>query len=161
MKDKSPVIEKLRSRIGKDEFTTVYEIEKGTIRRMNYAVGDANPLWDDEAFAKKHRFGSIIASPPLMIALGWDEFEAQFQKFMPYTAGVHGSTEIELYKPVRPGDTITIKCKLIDVYEKEGKVFGNMAFLVFERVYTNQKNEVVAKCRQTQISFPSREEQNA
>jgi len=161
MQHNSSVIEKLRSNIGQEEFTNVYEIEKGMIYRFTYAIGDPNLLWQDKQYAEKHGYGGIIAPPALILALGWDQFEEQFQKFMPYTAGVHGGTEVEFYQPVRPNDMITVKCKLIDVYERKGKVFGNMVFLVFERVYTNQKQELVAKCRQTLISFPAKEEEYA
>jgi len=155
MDDIDKVIEKLRGRIGTEECTTIYEVEKGTIHRYTLAVGDPNPLWQDREYARKEGYEDIIALPALVLALGWDEFEQQFQQYMPYNSGVHGSTEVEFYEPIHPNDVITVKSKLADVYSRKGKRFGDMAFLVFERVYTNQKQQLVAKCRQTQVSFPA------
>ena len=155
MEDIDKIIEKLRGRIGKEEYTNKYEVEKGTIHRFALAIGDSNPLWQDKEYARKEGFEDIIALPALILALGWDEFEQQFQQYMPYNSGVHGSTEVEFYEPIHPNDVITVKSKLADVYSRKGKRFGDMAFLVFERVYTNQKQQLVAKCRQTQVSFPA------
>ena len=158
MDDLDTVIENLRSRIGKEEYTDTYEIEKGLIRKFSQAIGDPNPLWLDEEYAKKEGYENIIAPPTLILALGWDEHEQQFKPYMPYNSGVHGSTEVEFYEPVKPNDVITVKCKLADVKGKKGKRFGDMVFLLFERVYTNQKQQLVAICRQTQVSFPSSKE---
>ena len=46
----------------------VLEVEKGAIKRFAEAVGDANPLWNDEASARKSRFGGILGTshlPPI------------------------------------------------------------------------------------------------
>ena len=149
------VIDKLRERIGKEEYTEVYEIEKGMISRFAKAIGDPNPLWQDAEYARKYGYKDVAAIPALILALGWDEHGAEFSPYTPYDSGMHGSSEAEIYEDIKPGDVITVKCKFVDVVGRKGKMFGDMAFLTFERVYTNQEGQVVAKCRQTQISFPA------
>jgi acyl dehydratase len=149
------VLEKLRERIGKDEYTEVYEIERGMIRKLAKAIGDNNQLWWDPEYARQYGYQDVATIPALVLALGWDEHEAQFKPYMPYDSGMHASSEFEAYDDIKPGDVITVKCKLVDVFTRKGKMFGDMAFLAFERLYVNQDGQVVAKCRQTQISFPA------
>jgi hydroxyacyl-ACP dehydratase HTD2-like protein with hotdog domain len=64
--------------------------------------------------------------------------------------GFDGGKECFLYKPIRPGDTITgIDC-IAEVYEKTGRS-GNMIFIVRESAFTNQHGEKVAVIRQSLI----------
>lgn len=49
--------------IGSSSESETFEIEKGAIRRFAEAVGDDNPLYTDEAFAKECGYRSIIAPP--------------------------------------------------------------------------------------------------
>ncbi len=48
MAEGSSGIEGLRDKIGMEREVGVYEIEKGMIRKFALAVGDPNPLWQDE-----------------------------------------------------------------------------------------------------------------
>lgn len=157
MDDINLVVEKMRGEIGKERWVNTYAIENGTIQSFNRAVGDDNPLWNNAEYARECGYEDIIASPPLLVALGWDDHEQQFFNYRPYNSGVHGSTEVEFLEPVMPGDVITVNCRMTDVYHHKGKAFGDMIFFVFERIYTNQKQQVVAKCVQTQINFQGEE----
>ena len=65
-------------------------------------------------------------------------------------AGVNGGYEVEYFKPIRPGDTITATIKLAGVEEKEGKR-GKLILMFLEIVCTNQKGEVVTKLNNTLI----------
>src|SRR6266849_4802341 len=53
-----------------------------------------------------------------------------------------GGTEIEFFAPIRAGDTITGRCKITDIYQKDGRS-GPLIFVVRESTYTNQRGEVV------------------
>jgi len=68
----------------------------------------------------------------------------------PLRANINGGTEVEYFKPIKAGDTITTVAKLADVQEKKGKT-GSLIILVVEVKYTNQKGELVAICRNTFI----------
>ncbi|MCS6802090.1 MAG: MaoC family dehydratase N-terminal domain-containing protein [Chloroflexota bacterium] len=52
--------------------------------------------------------------------------------------------------PIRPGDMITTTTFLRDVYEKTGRT-GHLVFVVWETELTNQRGEVVARCRRTLV----------
>lgn len=150
----SLITEELRSKIGVEGKPRAYEIEKGMIKQFARAIDDPNPLWQDEEYAKKSKYGGLIAPPALVIALGWEDFQADGPRSgTGPNAGLHGGTELEYYQLIRAGDTITIINKLVDVRERGSKRLGRMAFLSYERTYKNQRQEVVAKCRQLLISY--------
>ncbi len=159
MSDGSLISDELKSKIGVEFLSGKYEIEKGMIKRFVQAVDDPNPLWQDEEYAKKTKYGGIIAPPLFVVVLGFDEFEKDMASLIP--ARLHGGTEFEYFKPVRPGDVITVSRKVADIREREGKKLGKMAFVTFEMTYKNQHGELVAKCRQITIGYEPKGEQNA
>ena len=55
-------------------------------------------------------------------------------------------------KPVQAGDVITATTKVVDIYEREGRL-GKMLFVISETTYKNQDGEIVAKARNTGISY--------
>lgn len=150
MSEDSLITDELRNQIGVEGEPEVYEIEKGMIKRFAHAIGDPNPLWQDEEYAQKSKYGSIIAPPALMLALGWEEFDAERWWA---EGGLHASTELECYQPIRVGDTITITNKLVDARERQSQKLGKMLLLTYERTYKNQRQELAARCRQMLIFY--------
>ena len=59
----SLITEEMRRAIGVESDPGVIEVEKETIRRVADALGDPNPLWRDEEYAKGTSYGGIIAFP--------------------------------------------------------------------------------------------------
>ena len=53
-----------------------------------------------------------------------------------------GGTEIEFFVPIRVGDTLTARSKIVDIYQKEGRS-GLLIFVVRETRYTNQHDALV------------------
>ena len=152
MVEDSLITEEIRGKLGVEGEPRVYEIEKGVIRRFVQAIDDPNPLWQDEEYAKKSKHGSIIAPPTFIPIVGNEQFQSQLVSLLPESK-LHGGTELECYQPVRPGDTITVTTKIADVREREGKRMGKMVFVTFEVTYKNQRQELVAKCRQALIGY--------
>ena len=147
--------EELQQFIGKVYPPHVREVEKGAIRRFADAVGDDNPLYHDEEYASKSRYGSMIAPPGFF---GWPSkpvgSEAMMGLIMALiTAGFYrlldGGIAYELYLPVRAGDTLIASPKVKDVVEKEGKAL--MMVCTFETEYLNQNGDLVARAVQTLI----------
>jgi acyl dehydratase len=73
------------------------------------------------------------------------------------TGFLNGGIEIEYYQPIRPGDTIYSRAKLVDLQEKSSKR-GKLLFMSVELDYRNQKNEAVMKVRNTFIAPRSDQE---
>jgi len=146
-------VENLKAMEGKETEPYQVEIEKGMIRRLAEAIGDPNPLWQDEEEARKSRYGGIVAPPALYIAY-WMDPIAQEKISMPFHGrGLDAQGHWKFYKPVRPGDVITVTSKVVEVYEKQGKTAGRMIFPVFETTLTNQHGEVVCVVRCSRVSF--------
>ncbi len=144
---------------------SIFEVEKEPIRRFADAVGDTNPLYSDEEYAKKAGYRSIVA-PPGYISIQWNGRQRisapeggnarmgimTLLREKGYTnpGGVDGGIEYDFFKPVQAGDTITTSSMIKDVTEREGRT-GKMAFMVNETTFTNQDGEIVAKARSTTI----------
>ena len=144
------MIEELRSKIGIEAEPEVYEIEKGMVRKFVQAVGDPNPLWQDKDYARKSRYGGIVAPPTFILTVGF-ELIGRLLTSLSSTTLLHGSTELEYYQPVRPGDIVTASPKIANIREHQGKK-GKLMFITVDITYKNQRQELVAKCRQMVIS---------
>ena len=116
------------------------------------AIGDANPRWLDEADAANRQYGSVTAPPTLMLTIGLDQIEQELTA-LPSMAILHGSTELECIQAVKAGDNISVTIKLANLRERSGKDKSTMVFMTFELIYKNQKQELVAECRQTLIGY--------
>ena len=129
----------------------VFEVEKGAIRRYAEVLGDANPLWTDEAAARKSRYGGLVAMPIFLAYM--NPFHWGLAKpFQGLAVRVSAGDAFEFYLPLRPGDRITVTDRFVDVYEKQGSK-GPMTFTIDERTYTNQRGELVGKSHWTGIGW--------
>ena len=158
MVDDSLITEELKSQIGIEGKPVVCEVEKGMIRRFVQAIDDSNPLWQDDGFVDKDRYRGIIAPPTFVLTVGFEQLQqpgAQPPGLMPVEGDLHASTELECYQPVRAGDVVTVTPKIVDIRERKSQKMGNMLFLTLEIAYKNQRQEMVAKCRQMFIRYKS------
>ncbi|MFN8558889.1 MAG: MaoC family dehydratase N-terminal domain-containing protein [Dehalococcoidia bacterium] len=144
---------------------TGYPVSDHEIRRYCYAADDLNPLYVDEAAAREGPHGGIIA-PPLFFTIPFardaplsqirEDGLAQTGQGLPRvplnaTRTMAGGVEVELLRTVRPGDLLTQRRRIADVYEREGSA-GPLAFTITEAEYVNQRGEVVAIERTTTIT---------
>jgi acyl dehydratase len=148
----------MRKAIGVESEAVVYEIEKGAVRKFARAIGDPNPLFQDEEYAKKSPYGGIIAPPTFPAMLRNPALADQVMNFdTPLKGMLNGGNELEYFQPIRVGDTISVTAKLTDIKERAGKM-GRMLFFFAEITYTNQRGEVAVKGRQTLIRHETKEE---
>ena len=150
------VPDSLKQYIGKVDPPHLREVEKGAIRRYADAVGDDNPLYCDEEYARKSRYGCIIAPPGFF---GWAKKTISSSEGLVgligamieagYAGILDGGMAYDFYLPVRVGDTLVVSPKVADITLKEGKT--KMMILRFEASYTNQNGDLVAKSYQTLI----------
>jgi acyl dehydratase len=154
--------------IGRSIGTIACEVEKGSIKRFADAVEETNPLYWDEEYAAKSKYGSIIAPPgffgwPVKLPPGGtfqrptditdppeatDDMRAALAK-AGYANVLDGGIEYEFFQPVRAGDKLTAKSSIKDIREREGKS-GKMAFVILETEYY-RKDELVARAAATAI----------
>jgi acyl dehydratase len=137
------------------------------IKRWATINEDFNALWFDEEYAKKSRWGGIVAPPLYLISVQdglaapmepwWDlhlpgGLTPNREKYPNYVATPQGESEWEFFEPVRPGDTINAEHKLADLAwhkAKEGKEYSRILYIVGETTFTNQKGQLVGRNRST------------
>ena len=157
MAENSAISDEFKDKIGLELEVRVYEVEKGMIQRFAQAMDDPNPLWQNEKHAKQSRYGGIIAPPTFAMTIGGEQFGQQVITPMFRDGLLHGSTELECYQPVRPGDRITVTSKIANIRERPS---SKMAFVTFDITYRNQRQELVAKCQQTMIGYDTERAKN-
>lgn len=144
------VTEEARKQIGKMGEARTHEVERGAIRRFAEAIGDENPLFNNEREARKTPFGGMIAPPTFCRSLMAPMVEVQLN--MSSFRGLDGGSDWEYFEPIRPGDRITVQTKIADLRESEGRL-GPMVFTTTETTYTNQFGQVCAIQRSTGIRY--------
>lgn len=153
MTQESILSEELRRAIGYETAPVVFEIDKTLIQRFVDAVGDENPLWQDEEKARKGLYGGITAPPSLLcavLAVGTPPWEP-IANALPARA-LDGGGEWEFFQPIRMGDKISVVNKLAEITERQGR-YGPMLLVTSEITWRNQRQEAVAKARSTVIRY--------
>jgi acyl dehydratase len=150
--------------IGREvSYTAPEELGRGAIRYFALALGDSSPLYRDAKFAAKTVHGGIVAPPTLVcetnqiIEQPIDEngyIGHHWTLPLTNTRFIRGGNEYEFYQPVRPDDRVTVTWKILDIYERETRKFGALVFVVSEARYVNQRNELLAVNRETNIYSP-------
>lgn len=150
--------------IGREvSYTAPEELGSASIRYFALALGDDNPLYSDAAIAARSKHGGIVAPPTFIcetnqiIRQPLDEngyIGHHWTLPLPNTRFIRGGNEYEFHQPVRPDDRVTVTWKIIDIYERETRKFGALVFVVSEARYVNQRNELLAVNRETNIYSP-------
>lgn len=138
-----------------------YEVTRKDIRRYADAIGDPNPLYRDEAHARGTAHGGIIAPPLFCHALAFDDvpvdrlradgLPSELDLPLPTSRAVGGGSTFDVGVPVRPGDVITARKVVEDIYAKAGGS-GDLVFVVLETTFSNQDGDVVARERGTFVN---------
>ncbi len=156
MTQESAITPEMKAAIGIESDPVTHDVEKGAIIKFAEAIGDTNPIFNDEVAARKSRYGGMVAPPTFLRSMSAGPLKVDFKS--PYSANLDGGSEWEYFEPIRPGDRITVTTMIADLYERAGRL-GNMLFLVRETKYVNQFGNAVAKQRTTGISYQPPEDE--
>ncbi len=159
-KPKTYITPEVKARIGVEvPGLTAAPVEESDIRKWAIAVywPEQPPrlFWDAE-HARKTRWKGIVA-PQEMNVFTWPA-ERPKQRLSAAGTGqpgsriLNGGSEFEYVAPIRPGDVISSKSKLAEVFEREGKM-GLMMFQVTQTDWTNQRGELVKRSKTTLIFY--------
>ncbi len=149
--EKILTFEEIKQRAG-EEIVETLEVDKSMIRNFAQGIGDENPLWTDEEYARSKGYATVIAPPGFFQAAVMSSAFTRFRPNMNIGRGVDAGGEWEIYKPVEAGDVLTNTFKFADVVQEEGKK-GMKTFLKFETTHVNQRGETVAKSRSQILKF--------
>jgi acyl dehydratase len=162
--DEPLLTEAARALIGHVTETYLGEITLRDARRYAIAVGDLNPLYFDEEYARASAYGGLIAPPNMLTAVrvwGAGHAEAELavdgipdlpEEKLPIRLQrrMAGGQELYYHRPVRPGDRITRRGHLVSLDEREGRS-GAFVVALREDHYYNQRDELLVTCRETVI----------
>ena len=134
------------------EVTEPVDVSAEDIRKFCETMGETNPLFIDEAAAKKGPYGTIVAPPSYAVTFrNGRHFFARVPRYG--RVGLDAGKDIEFHAPLRAGDKITLKSHVKEIYEKTGRS-GSMVFVVVRSTVQNQKGEVVAHIDHRFMSRP-------
>jgi len=115
-----------------------------------YSVGDDNPLWCDADYAKMTIWGKTIAPPTFLYTID----TTIVAPGLPGIQWIYWGTRWEHFKPVKVGDSITARARVIDVKEKRGKHVARFVVQTGEVIFVNQREEVVSRAEADVARIP-------
>ena len=140
--------------VGFETGETTHEVDRVSIRWFARALGEKNPIYYDQAAAKKAGFADVPAPPTFPTtfkdeqdAILRDEVGFDFMKL------VHGGQEYEMPRPLVAGDVLKVRHRVADIYTKEGKS-GAMIMVVVETTGRRPDGEIAFVGRSTVIQRP-------
>jgi len=150
----SLITEEMKAAIGVESEPSVYEIEKEAIRRWTDAIGDQNPLYHDEEFAKKQGYRSLVA-PPIFIrhySFPLIQGKTRAHIMIPLKRQVAGSDGVEVFKTLQAGDKVYQTTKITEIVEKEGRL-GKMLIVTSDTLVRSETGEIIAIGRHIEIYY--------
>lgn len=147
------MVDKVRLRLNKPTEPIMFDVEKGHIVRYAHYTGETDPIFFDEDYARKTRFGGIIA-PPTFISwfLKGIVPDRIFDFDLPLKTVLHTDDVVEIGDVIRPGDTVSAVGVLTDVFVREGRK-GTMLFETGDVNLTNQHGRNVGMVRTISVLF--------
>ena len=143
-------------------------IEASHIMMFARSVGDSNPIYHDEEYAKSSELGGIIPPPtfaqssaqfdpeyflrPKVGGDGWFGSGKEATGSKPSSGsgggggaamGLHAEQHFEYHLPVKAGDTLSVTTKPGKAWEKESKRAGKLKFSESVTEYRNQNGDLV------------------
>lgn len=165
----SVITDEMRAWIGKELDSYTVEIEKEPIRRWAEAIGDPNPVFHDQEYAKTTRHGTLIAPPGMISNYGFSleghagrmggpraapAGGARRTLVMPFKLILNGGNEVEYARPIKAGDVLRATSSIADLSERQGRPgIGRMISQTTETVFKDMQGRVVAKARNTLLHY--------
>jgi len=137
----------LRKRIGVKITNTVepwnYEATRDAIRHYAHGIGDDNPLWCDPEYAKKTKYGNVVALPSFLFTTS-----RIISGYCGGLSGVHAmwaGADWTWHKPVMRNDVITTEAYLKDLVEHQTRFAGRSFQQIYHVDFFNQSGDKVAE----------------
>lgn len=132
-----------RNHIGRELPPLTVDVEKGQLRFFAKATGQDDPVYLDDEAAKAAGFAALPAPPTFLFSLDLmqpDPFAVYRSLGVDLNRILHGEQRFRYAEPICAGDTITLRSRIADLYDKKN---GAMEFIVLETDATNQRGEDV------------------
>lgn len=140
-----------KSIVGKEYPPFTVAVEKRWVRGFAESIGDANPIYSDEAAAKAAGYRSLPAPPSFPFAIMMEagqSFMILDELGIDKRRAMHAEQSFTYHGDICAGDVLTGRQKVVDVYDKKN---GALEFLVTETRLDNQKGDPVCDLRTTVV----------
>ncbi len=161
MAEEFQLTQEMKDAIGVESEPHTVELDKTAVRMFARAVGYTDPVFYDEAEAKRRGFRSLPAPPgylgtpifnPRATAPGVGDQQGGRRFSNPFKRVLNGGTEIEYVGDICAGDALTVRSKIADLKPARGSL-GQMLITTNESTYHNQDGKLVAIMRGTIINY--------
>ena len=150
MAEASVITEAIRKAVGVESTPRTHAVEAGAVRKFAEAIGDDNPLFNDEEVARRSPYGGLIAPPTFLRSAKAGRPDLPFD--IPFERALDGGSDWEYFEPVRPGDRITAVAHVSNITERAGRL-GPMLITTVVITYRNQFDQVAATQTATSIRY--------
>lgn len=136
-----------RKFIGRELPASTLAIERGRLRFFVQAIGETDPVYTDLDAARAAGYPDLPAPPTFLFAAELDSGASSALLEMlgvPIAKILHGEQGFTYHRPVCAGDTVTVRPRIADIYDKKG---GALEFVVKTAEARNQRDELVAELR--------------
>ena len=133
--------------IGHEFEAVTLPVEEGRLRFVAKSIGETNPVYSDPEAARKAGHPALLAPPTFVFMLEVDAVDLQdLVSFFGCKLGqlLHGEQGFVYHAPIYAGDRITVKKKVVDIYDKKN---GKLEFIITENDFVNQDGVKVAETR--------------
>ena len=139
-------LDALRQRIGVKIGQTAepwcHEATRDNIRHYAHGIGDDNPLWCVPEYAKKTKFGDVIALPSFLFATS--RIISGYVGGLPGIHAMWSGSDWNWHKTVNRNDEITTEAWLKDLIVHETKFAGRAVQQIYHVDFFNQQGDLVA-----------------
>ena len=143
------------------------ECSEYLIRHWLETVEDANPLYNDRAYAQSRGFKDIIAQPgmnicTLVMPYRWPmtQFHTtrqllhfEVKELLELPVGILANYETFFYRPVEIGDRLSTTGRLVNISDFKRTRLGEGYFTTLETNYYNQRDELVSRAHTNLFSY--------
>ena len=133
--------------IGHEFEAVTLPVEEGRLRFVAKSIGETNPVYSDPEAARKAGHPALPTPPTFVFMLEVDAVDLQdLVSFFGCKLGqlLHGEQGFVYHAPIYAGDRITVKKKVVDIYDKKN---GKLEFIITENDFINQDGVKVAETR--------------
>jgi N-terminal half of MaoC dehydratase len=147
-----------------ERFVATEEIGRSSIRYFAVALGDTNPMWTDDAYARSHGLRGACAPPTFICETnqympGTPDAETGYAGFIWSLPGVRPRKTVRaahhywIHRPLYEDDILVVDWELTDVKERRTKS-GEQAWVVTSTIrYSNQAGELLATHQEVMYHF--------
>jgi len=131
-----------RSLIGVETLEYSIEIEKEMIRQFAASISESNPVYFDVAAARAAGHPSILAPPTFGFTINnFHPHPFDFGELgLKVDQVLHAEQKFVYFAPIYVGDTIRVRGRITDVFEKRDGLLGFVCMSTFAR---NQHDHAV------------------